>query len=214
MQGVDSELESLTWALEAALHWEADSGVEHLWELPPLKDLEIKMTRWHLFFPPIKPAVNVTSLQVSAVQSVSPLSCLSYSGAIPFLLHKLLGSSQWCLPELWMPRSRVLLQIPFAKDCGNKERCVSDLTLDVSTTEKNLLIVRSQNDKFNVSLTVKNKWDSAYNTRTVVQYSPNLIFSGIEVNIVFLVHSLNDYLLNLFFCASELINFIALIWVE
>jgi hypothetical protein len=31
---------------------------------------------------------------------------------------------------------------------------------------------------------------------------------------VFLVHSLNDYLLNLFFCASELINFIALIWVE
>ncbi|EDL18369.1 mCG2843 [Mus musculus] len=70
--------------------------------------------------------------------------------------------------------------IPFAKDCGNKERCVSDLTLDVSTTEKNLLIVRSQNDKFNVSLTVKNKGDSAYNTRTVVQYSPNLIFSGIE----------------------------------
>ncbi|XP_031216366.1 integrin alpha-1 isoform X2 [Mastomys coucha] len=70
--------------------------------------------------------------------------------------------------------------IPFAKDCGNKERCISDLNLDVSTTEKSLLIVRSQNDKFNVSLTVRNKGDSAYNTRTVGQYSPNLIFSGIE----------------------------------
>ncbi|XP_023374835.1 integrin alpha-1 isoform X2 [Otolemur garnettii] len=70
--------------------------------------------------------------------------------------------------------------IPFAKDCGNKEKCISDLTLDVSTTEKGLLIVRSQNDKFNVSLTVKNKKDSAYNTRTIVHYSPNLIFSGIE----------------------------------
>ncbi|XP_027835876.1 integrin alpha-1 isoform X1 [Ovis aries] len=70
--------------------------------------------------------------------------------------------------------------IPFAKDCGNKEKCVSDLALDVSTTEKGLLIVKSHNDKFNVSLTVKNKKDSAYNTRTIVNYSPNLIFSGIE----------------------------------
>ncbi|KAB0406535.1 hypothetical protein E2I00_018715, partial [Balaenoptera physalus] len=70
--------------------------------------------------------------------------------------------------------------IPFAKDCGNKEKCISDLVLDVSTTEKGLLIVRSHNDKFNVSLTVKNKEDSAYNTRTIVNYSPNLIFSGIE----------------------------------
>uniref|UniRef100_A0A8C2PLS5 Integrin alpha-1 n=1 Tax=Capra hircus TaxID=9925 RepID=A0A8C2PLS5_CAPHI len=73
--------------------------------------------------------------------------------------------------------------IPFAKDCGNKKKCVSDLALDVSTTEKGLLIVKSHNDKFNVSLTVKNKKDSAYNTRTIVNYSPNLIFSGIEVNL-------------------------------
>ncbi|GAB5567273.1 integrin alpha-1 isoform X1 [Prionailurus iriomotensis] len=70
--------------------------------------------------------------------------------------------------------------IPFAKDCGNKEKCISDLALQVSTTAKGLLIVRSHNDKFNVSLTVKNKKDSAYNTRTIVHYSPNLIFSGIE----------------------------------
>ncbi|XP_062943660.1 integrin alpha-1 [Cynocephalus volans] len=70
--------------------------------------------------------------------------------------------------------------IPFAKDCGNKDRCISDLVLSVSTTEKDLIMVRSQNDKFNVSLTVKNKKDSAYNTRTIVHYSPNLIFSGIE----------------------------------
>ncbi|XP_042546504.1 integrin alpha-1 isoform X2 [Dipodomys spectabilis] len=70
--------------------------------------------------------------------------------------------------------------IPFAKDCGNKEKCITDLTLAVTTTEKDLLVVRSQSDKFNVSLTVRNKRDSAYNTRTIVQYSPNLIFSGIE----------------------------------
>uniref|UniRef100_A0A8D1BKD6 Integrin alpha-1 n=1 Tax=Sus scrofa TaxID=9823 RepID=A0A8D1BKD6_PIG len=79
--------------------------------------------------------------------------------------------------------------IPFAKDCGNKEKCISDLALNVSTTAEGLLIVRSHNDKFNVSLTVKNKKDSAYNTRTIVNYSPNLIFSGIEVNFLFYIYS-------------------------
>uniref|UniRef100_A0A8D1TDX2 Integrin alpha-1 n=1 Tax=Sus scrofa TaxID=9823 RepID=A0A8D1TDX2_PIG len=78
--------------------------------------------------------------------------------------------------------------IPFAKDCGNKEKCISDLALNVSTTAEGLLIVRSHNDKFNVSLTVKNKKDSAYNTRTIVNYSPNLIFSGIEVNFLFYIY--------------------------
>ncbi|XP_036265678.2 integrin alpha-1 isoform X2 [Pipistrellus kuhlii] len=70
--------------------------------------------------------------------------------------------------------------IPFAKDCGNKDRCISDVALDVSTLEKDLLVVRSHSDKFNISLTVRNKGDSAYNTRTTVHYSPNLVFSGIE----------------------------------
>ncbi|XP_016054173.1 PREDICTED: integrin alpha-1-like [Miniopterus natalensis] len=88
--------------------------------------------------------------------------------------------------------------IPFAKDCGHKDRCISDLALEASTTEKNLLIVRSHNDKLNVSLTVRNKGDSAYNTRTMVHYSPNLIFSGIEVNSSFsLTHPWNTGSLNL-----------------
>lgn len=87
------------------------------------------------------------------------------------------------------------LQIPFAKDCGNKEKCISDLSLDVSTTEASLLIVRSQNDKFNLSLTVRNKRDSAYNTRTIVQHSPNLIFSGIEVIMLLFIHSNHGYLI-------------------
>ena len=73
-------------------------------------------------------------------------------------------------------------QIPFAKDCGNKDKCISDLALDASPPEHSPLLVRSHSDKFNVSLTVRNKGDSAYNTRTVAHYSPNLIFSGIEVN--------------------------------
>ncbi|XP_045695865.1 integrin alpha-1 [Phyllostomus hastatus] len=71
--------------------------------------------------------------------------------------------------------------IPFAKDCGNKDTCVSDLALGASTPDPpGALLVRSPGDKLNVSLTVRNKGDSAYNTRTTAHYSSNLIFSGIE----------------------------------
>ncbi|KAF6124902.1 integrin subunit alpha 1 [Phyllostomus discolor] len=71
--------------------------------------------------------------------------------------------------------------IPFAKDCGNKDTCVSDLALGASTPDPpGALLVRSPGDKLDVSLTVRNKGDSAYNTRTTAYYSSNLIFSGIE----------------------------------
>lgn len=67
----------------------------------------------------------------------------------------------------------------------------------MSTLVKDLLIVRSHNDKFNLSLTVRNKGDSAYNTRTMVHYSPNLVFSGIEVTFRFsFTDSQNGDLLN------------------
>lgn len=70
--------------------------------------------------------------------------------------------------------------IPFAKDCGNRDRCISDLALGASTPDHGPLLVRSHGDKLNVSLTVRNEGDSAYNTRTVAHHSPNLVFSGIE----------------------------------
>lgn len=44
-------------------------------------------------------------------------------------------------------------------------------------------VVKSRNDKFTIQLSIKNKKDSAYNTRALVQYSPNIIFAGIEVGI-------------------------------
>uniref|UniRef100_A0A8C8VE95 Integrin alpha-1 n=1 Tax=Pelusios castaneus TaxID=367368 RepID=A0A8C8VE95_9SAUR len=63
--------------------------------------------------------------------------------------------------------------IPFTKDCGNKNKCITDLVLNITASI-------SSNDKFSVLLSVKNKKDSAYNTRVIVQYSPNIIFAGIE----------------------------------
>uniref|UniRef100_A0A8C0V6H4 Integrin subunit alpha 1 n=1 Tax=Cyanistes caeruleus TaxID=156563 RepID=A0A8C0V6H4_CYACU len=69
--------------------------------------------------------------------------------------------------------------IPFTKDCGAKNKCISDLVLIVKASI-------SRNDKFTIQLSVKNKKDSAYNTRVLVQYSPNIIFAGIEAFFFFI----------------------------
>nr|XP_020639258.1 integrin alpha-1 [Pogona vitticeps] len=74
--------------------------------------------------------------------------------------------------------------IPFTKDCGNKKKCITDLQLIANATiEGNSLspfIIKLNSLKFRVQMLVKNKKDSAYNTRVLVQYSPNIIFAGIE----------------------------------
>ncbi|KAH1169007.1 hypothetical protein KIL84_013597, partial [Mauremys mutica] len=71
--------------------------------------------------------------------------------------------------------------IPLTKDCGIKNKCITDLVLIITAGDSpSPFIIKSSNDKFNVLLSVRNKKDSAYNTRVLVQYSPNIIFSGIE----------------------------------
>ncbi|NXL64995.1 ITA1 protein, partial [Chordeiles acutipennis] len=59
----------------------------------------------------------------------------------------------------------------------SKVKMSNILTLFYSSSP---FIVKSRNDKFTIQLSVKNKKDSAYNTRVLVQYSPNIIFAGIE----------------------------------
>ncbi|CAH2296367.1 integrin alpha-1 [Pelobates cultripes] len=74
--------------------------------------------------------------------------------------------------------------IPFTMDCGEKKKCIADLVLDVKIHEDsvslNQTIIKSNKDKFNVTLTLKNIKDSAYNTRVTVKYSQNINLAGIE----------------------------------
>nr|XP_060617457.1 integrin alpha-1 [Anolis sagrei ordinatus] len=74
--------------------------------------------------------------------------------------------------------------IPFTKDCGSKKKCITDLQLTANATiggnSFSPFIVKVNNLKFWVQMLVRNKKDSAYNTRVIVQYSPNIIFVGIE----------------------------------
>lgn len=46
-----------------------------------------------------------------------------------------------------------------------------------------MVIIKSSNYKFPMNLLVRNKRDSAYNTRVIVQYPANIIFVGTEVHI-------------------------------
>ncbi|KAJ6669912.1 hypothetical protein lerEdw1_000461 [Lerista edwardsae] len=74
--------------------------------------------------------------------------------------------------------------IPFTKDCGNKEKCITDLQLtanaSISGNSSFPFTVKSNNEKFTMHLFIWNKKDSAYNTRVLIQHSPNIIFVGIE----------------------------------
>ncbi|XP_077203205.1 integrin alpha-1 [Paroedura picta] len=74
--------------------------------------------------------------------------------------------------------------IPFTKDCGKKEKCITDLQLSADARlerdSTSAVIVKSSNYKFPVHLLVRNKRDSAYNARVTVQYPGNIIFVGTE----------------------------------
>ncbi|XP_070599462.1 integrin alpha-1 [Erythrolamprus reginae] len=74
--------------------------------------------------------------------------------------------------------------IHFTKDCGNKNKCITDLQLTANATiggtSLSPYVIKLNNLKFWVQMLVRNKKDSAYNTRVYVQHSPNIIFSGIE----------------------------------
>ncbi|KAG8456643.1 hypothetical protein GDO86_002429 [Hymenochirus boettgeri] len=74
--------------------------------------------------------------------------------------------------------------IPFTMDCGPQQKCITDLILDVHKSMDgssfNQATVKSSKDKFNLTLTVKNIKESAYNARVIVKYSPNIILAGTE----------------------------------
>nr|XP_035970354.1 integrin alpha-2 [Halichoerus grypus] len=82
--------------------------------------------------------------------------------------------------EVYSEKAKVF-SIPFYKDCGDDGVCISDLVLDVqqlSATQDQLFIVSNQNRRLTFSITLKNKRESAYNTRIVVDFSENLFFAS------------------------------------
>ncbi|XP_068461360.1 integrin alpha-2 [Clinocottus analis] len=73
--------------------------------------------------------------------------------------------------------------VPFTKDCGSDEVCVSDLVLSVKTDAKASgsapVLVGANNRELSVEVVVKNKKENAYNTQVLATFSGNLFYSSI-----------------------------------
>ncbi|XP_029019517.1 integrin alpha-2 [Betta splendens] len=76
--------------------------------------------------------------------------------------------------------------IPFTKDCGSDDVCLSDLVLTVATASKGSgsapVLVSANNRELSFDVVVRNKKENAYNTRVLATYSSNLYYSSISVS--------------------------------
>lgn len=73
--------------------------------------------------------------------------------------------------------------VPFTKDCGSDDLCVSDLVLSVQMDKKTSssapTLVTASNRELSFDVVVKNKKENAYNTQVSVTYSSNLYYSSV-----------------------------------
>lgn len=77
-----------------------------------------------------------------------------------------------------------VFSIPFYKECGSDGLCISDLLLDVQqlpTTQNQPFIVSNQNKRLTVSVTLRNRGESAYNTAVKAEFSENLFFASFSM---------------------------------
>ncbi|XP_041519678.1 integrin alpha-2 [Microtus oregoni] len=77
-----------------------------------------------------------------------------------------------------------VFSIPFYKECGSDGLCISDLLLDVQqlpTTQNQPFIVSNQNKRLTVSVTLRNRGESAYNTAVKAEFTENLFFASFSM---------------------------------
>ncbi|KAM4808343.1 integrin alpha-2 [Rhinophrynus dorsalis] len=88
-------------------------------------------------------------------------------GTSPVLNPYSSGSSEWF--------------IPFLKDCGDDEVCITDLSLQIEQKPSDLkfpYIVSNKNKRLLFQVTLTNKQENAYNTRINAVFSENLFFAS------------------------------------
>ncbi|KAL2099998.1 hypothetical protein ACEWY4_004392 [Coilia grayii] len=64
-------------------------------------------------------------------------------------------------------------------DCGNENICIANLHLTATPNTKSMVIKANQ-DKFNVQVSVSNSKDNAYNTKVTLSYSENINYVKVE----------------------------------
>ncbi|XP_009903366.2 integrin alpha-2 [Dryobates pubescens] len=82
--------------------------------------------------------------------------------------------------DIYSPAS-VVYSIPFIKDCGEDELCISDLVLSVQRKGddgKQQFVVSSKTRRLTFNVKLRNKKENAYNTRIQATFSDNLFFAS------------------------------------
>ncbi|XP_075463988.1 integrin alpha-10 isoform X3 [Ascaphus truei] len=81
--------------------------------------------------------------------------------------------------------SSVKRLVPFFKDCGEDDECITDLVLqahmDITGSRDRPYIIRRDRKKLAVEILLENRRDNSYNTSLRIWFSRNLLFSSLSV---------------------------------
>ncbi|XP_067831918.1 integrin alpha-10 isoform X2 [Heptranchias perlo] len=73
--------------------------------------------------------------------------------------------------------------IPFFKDCGDDDECLTDLTLqahlDISGSRQSPYIVKNSRQRVSAKVLLENRRENAYNTSLNITFSKNLLFTSL-----------------------------------
>ncbi|XP_053196381.1 integrin alpha-1 [Scomber japonicus] len=64
-------------------------------------------------------------------------------------------------------------------ECGSDDRCIADLSLKAESSVKKM-VIKANKEKIDVNITVKNSKDNAYNTKVIVNFTPNINYVKVE----------------------------------
>ncbi|NXS58941.1 ITA10 protein, partial [Brachypteracias leptosomus] len=77
--------------------------------------------------------------------------------------------------------------VPFFKDCGEDDECVTDLvlkaTMDIAGSRQSPHVLRKGRRKVLVDVVLENKKENAYNTSLLLSFSSNLHFSSLTLQV-------------------------------
>ncbi|XP_046899597.1 integrin alpha-D isoform X2 [Hypomesus transpacificus] len=71
------------------------------------------------------------------------------------------------------------IEVPFTKNCENKEKCVAELEVNFNFTTSTLIVM--DQSYFNVTVRLSNHADDSYNTSLTFLYPPGLSFSKMHL---------------------------------
>uniref|UniRef100_A0A7N8WRQ4 Integrin, alpha 1 n=1 Tax=Mastacembelus armatus TaxID=205130 RepID=A0A7N8WRQ4_9TELE len=77
-----------------------------------------------------------------------------------------------------LPRS-INKTIPLV-DCGSDEKCIADLSLKAEPSVRSMVIKARAKDKIDVTVNIRNSKDSAYNTKVILSFTPNINYVKVE----------------------------------